>query len=158
MNRLIIILATLLVLSSVGAFPSAFASQSTPFNGHMSGNSQAISSVSNSLTATVYLEHLGKSSLVGTTTVTGSSECGGFVGTEKDTITAANGDRLFLSGKGVSCPAGTTVFHDNVTFTITGGTGRFAHASGSGITQTTIDLTSQTTATFAATIAGIINY
>ena len=147
----------MLAILVVIVFP-AFASNSTPFEGRMSGSSVAISQTSNSIKATVHLEHLGNSQLVGTTTVTGQTECGGFVGTEQDTITSANGDQIFLSGNGTSCPASPAVFQDTVTFAVTGGTGRFAGASGSGTLHTTIDITSLTTATFTATISGSIAY
>ena len=145
------LLAVLLVL---GTSPPVYATHSTPFNGHMSGNSIAVSEISNNITATVYLDHLGKSHLVGTTTVTGRNECGGFVGTEKDTITAANGDEIHLLGSGTSCPKSPTIFQDTVTFTITSGNGRFADARGSGTIHTTIIITSLTTAMFNATING----
>lgn len=151
------IIAIIAVLAQLAIIPPAFATANVPFNGHMSGNSHAISGTSNSITATIFLEHLGKSQLVGTTTVTRQSSCGGFVGTEKDTITAANGDEIFLSGNGISCPRSPTVFQDTVTFTIVGGTGRFIDAAGSGTTQTTIVITSLTTATFTATISGTMN-
>lgn len=144
-----------------GLFPPAFATHATPLNGHMSGNGIATSPITNSITATVFLEHLGKSKLVGTTMVTGSSNCNGFVGKELDTITSANGDMLFLSGHGTSCPTSSNppVFQDTVIYTVTGGTGRFANASGSGTTQTTIVITSPTGAsTFTATITGTISY
>lgn len=49
--------------------------------------------------------------------------------TRSTTLTAANGDVLTLYGTGWTCPA-TSDAHDN--FTITGGTGRFQGAHGSG--------------------------
>jgi hypothetical protein len=150
--------ALLTILVAIGSLPAAFATSTVPFKGHMSGSSIAISQASNNITATVYLEHLGKSHLVGTTTVTGQTKCGGFVGTEKDIITAANGDEIFVFGHGVSCPTSPTVFHDNVTFAVTGGTGRFTGASGSGTVHTTIVITSETTSTFTAIIDGTISY
>lgn len=146
------------LLTVIWAFPAALAAPERPFNGHMSGNSIATSQTTNHITATIFLEHLGKSQLDGTTTVTGFSDCNGFVGTEQDTITAPNGDKIFISGNGVSCPASPTVFQDTVAFTVTGGTGRFSDASGSGKVQTTINITSQTTATFTANISGTIAY
>ena len=157
MTRLIKIPAMLILVAGLAALPSAAAVHTSPFNGHMSGSSVATSEVGNNLTATIFLNHLGRSQLVGTTTVTGQNACGGFIGTEKDTITAPNGDKIFLFGHGVSCPTSPTTFQDTVTFTITGGTGRFADASGSGTTQTAITITSQTTATFTATITGTIS-
>ena len=158
MKKMIMLPVLLAVLSLVSAFPMVFAAHAVPFKGRMSGNGIATSQTSNAITATVYLGHLGKSKLVGTTTVTGLSACGGFVGVETDIITAANGDEVFISGTGISCPASPTVFQDTVTFSITGGTGRFAYASGSGVTQTTIYITSQTTSTFTATISGTISF
>jgi hypothetical protein len=152
------ILAVLTLLVAVGSLPAAFATSAVPFDGHMSGSSIAISPTSNHITATLYLEHLGKSHLVGTTSVTGQTRCGGFVGTETDIITAANGDEIFVFGNGVSCPTSPTVFHDNVTFTVTGGTGHFTGASGSGTVHTTIVITSETTSTFTAIIDGTISY
>lgn len=49
--------------------------------------------------------------------------------TRTTTLTAANGDTITMSGTGLSCAA-TSDAHDN--YTITGGTGRFQGASGSG--------------------------
>src|SRR5690349_855416 len=55
------------------------------------------------------------------------------------TFTAANGDQLFATfvGLGVGDPIATIV----ETLTITGGTGRFAGASGTLVVQRTLDLT-----------------
>jgi hypothetical protein len=158
MKILTMIPALLTVLFTLGSLPAAFATGVVPFEGHLSGSSIATSQASNNITAIVYLEHLGKSHLVGTTTVTGQTKCGGFVGTERDTITAANGDEIFAFGYGVSCSTSPTVFHDNVTFTVTGGTGHFTGASGSGTVHTTIVITSETTSTFTAIIDGTISY
>jgi hypothetical protein len=49
--------------------------------------------------------------------------------TRHTTLTAANGDQITLYGTGWTCAA-TSDAHDN--YTITGGTGRFQGASGSG--------------------------
>ena len=157
----LIIIATLSTLILLGAFSPAFATHPVPFNGRMSGSGTATSQTTNSIVATVHLQHFGKSRLVGTTTVTGTSACGGFVGTEVDTITASNGDKILVSGDGVSCPvsANPIMFQDNVTFTITGGTGRFEHASGSGVVHTAITITSPSgDSTFSASITGTITY
>jgi hypothetical protein len=49
--------------------------------------------------------------------------------TENATLTAANGDKLYLSGAGIAChgPSGTTA---SATLSPTGGTGRFSGATG----------------------------
>ena len=161
MKRIILVPTALCLLTIISILPVVAARHSTPLNGSMTGSGIATSQATNSITATIHLNHLGESSLVGTTTVTGTSDCNGFVGHEEDTITSANGDQLFVSGQGKSCPVSTNplVFQDTVTFTINGGTGRFAHASGSGTTQTTITITSPDGAsTFTATITGSISY
>ena len=161
MKRLIIVPAILSFLIAISTVPATFATHSVPLNGSMSGSGIATSETTNSITATVHLEHLGKSVLVGTTMVTGHSECNGFVGRETDTITSADGDKIFVSGNGVSCPTSSNplTFQDTVTFTVTGGTGRFSNASGSGVTHTTIVITSPSgDSTFTATITGTITY
>jgi len=161
MKTMILIPAILSILTIVGAFPVVFASHATPLEGHMAGTGVATSQTSNNITATVYLTHLGKSMLTGTTMVTGTNECHGFTGHEQDTITSASGDKIFLTGSGTSCPTSTNppMFQDTVTFTVTGGTGRFTHATGSGTTQTTITITSANGASsFTADIDGTISY
>ncbi len=101
---MILVPMVLSALMILGVFPVASAVHATPLEGHMSGTGLATSQTSNSITATVYLTHLGESELIGTTMVTGTNECGGFVGQEHDTITSASGDKIFLSGNGTSCP------------------------------------------------------
>src|SRR5215510_7842242 len=161
MRKISVIAAILSAVVLAGVFPVAFASHSTPLKGSMAGSGVATSQTTNSLTATGHLSHLGRLTLVGTTSVTGASDCGGFVGTEQDTITSQNGDKIFVSGNGVSCPISTSplMFQDTVTFSVTGGTGRFANASGSGAVHTTIVIISQTgDSTFTATIDGTITF
>jgi hypothetical protein len=53
------------------------------------------------------------------------------------TITAANGDRLFLAFSGTGVRTGPSQFDDTLSYTITGGTGRFGGASGSGVIHST---------------------
>jgi hypothetical protein len=72
------------------------------------------------------------------------------------TLTAANGDQLTLEGPGLNCgidtPQGTVVD----LWTVTGGTGRFQGATGSGTKSATIDeLTVPVTAvsTFSGTLS-----
>jgi len=161
MKKLVVFSTILCFLTVIGTLPAVLAVNSTPLKGSLSGTGVATSQTTNSITARIQLTHLGNSSLDGTTIVTGRSDCGGFVGKEIDTITAPNGDKIFLSGNGRSCPVSITplVFNDTVTFSVTGGTGRFSNASGSGVTQTTLTITLPSGAsTFTATIDGTINY
>jgi len=94
--------------------------------------------------------HLGKFSLeiphvvnVATHTAIGSYE-----------FTAANGDKLFADFTGQSAPTATPgVLYIEETATITGGTGRFAHATGSFICERLFDTAAgTTTGSFEGTI------
>jgi hypothetical protein len=73
------------------------------------------------------------------------------------TFVAANGDTLTTSiSNGVLTPQADGSFHGTATFTITGGTGRFAGASGTlsmDLTQKPVDATHQT---FVFTLDGTI--
>ena len=55
------------------------------------------------------------------------------------TITAANGDTITLAGTGTSCPTSPTTADVTDTATVTGGTGRFAGASGTITVRATVD-------------------
>jgi hypothetical protein len=78
---------------------------------------------------------------------------------ETDTYIAANGDKVFLTVHDTLCPTSTpNVFHLSGAFTVTGGTGRFEGASGSGTVQASIVFLSGTTGTFSGTTVGTIAY
>src|SRR2546422_6247128 len=160
MKRLIMIPAILAVLAMLGAFPMAFATHSTPFNGSFTGSFTLLSATAATITGTGHFEHLGKTTFANTASETGAAETceGGFVANEQETFTAANGDELFSSATDVGCPTSPTAFQLTASFTITGGTGRFADASGSGTTQLTGVDTSMTTGTFSGTSTGTISY
>jgi hypothetical protein len=49
-----------------------------------------------------------------------------------ETLTAANGDAINETISGDNCSTGPSTFHFTGTYTIVGGTGRFANATGSG--------------------------
>ena len=150
------ILALVLVL---GTSPIAFAFGSVPFRGSGTGTFSDTSPTTVAITGTGYYEHLGLTTLVFTSTITGAATCGGFTAMERDTYTAANGDKVFLSVSDVLCPTSTpNAFQLSGSFTVTGGTGRFAGASGSGTVQASITFTSATSGTFSGTTAGTIAY
>jgi len=159
MNILVLTPAIMAVLL-VGAFPVVFASHSTPFGGSFSGSFTLTSATTATITSTGNFEHLGKTTFASTATGTGSSAAceGGLTAIEQETFTAANGDQLFSSSMDVICPTSPTAFQLTASFTITGGTGRFADASGSGTTQLSGVDTSMTTGTFSGTSTGTISY
>jgi hypothetical protein len=70
------------------------------------------------------------------------------------TLTAANGDRLFVSYSALTAfPDATGAIHPAGTFTVTGGTGRFAQATGGGVLAADANVAAPaTTATIDGTI------
>lgn len=83
----------------------------------------------------------------------------GVFGGGQITITAANGDQLYLSEEGtfelVMGPMGPVTSLIDLTWQITGGTGRFAGAQGEGTSMPVGDLATSTT---SATLTGWISY
>jgi hypothetical protein len=159
MHMKILIPTILGLLLVFGTSPLVFASTSLPFNGSGSGTFVATSPTTVALTGTGNYEHLGLVHLGFTSTITGTSGCGGFTAMEQDVFTAANGDKLVLSVQDIFCPTSTPGGYTfTATFLITGGSGRFADASGSGNIQGTATFTSQTTGTFAGSTSGTISY
>ena len=69
------------------------------------------------------------------------------------TFTAANGDQLFSTFIGLGVPAGGSMASITERLTITGGTGRFAGASGALVVQRTLD---QSTGESSGSIEGSI--
>jgi len=93
--------------------------------------------------------HLGRFTLVTDVTFAGTE------GAERMTLTAANGDIIFATGTGQVVPSedGTTV-NTVESLTITGGTGRFADATGSFILrQLDVAPTHSSSASFKGTIS-----
>jgi len=76
-------------------------------------------------------------------------------GTGPATFTAANGDTLFTSGVGQATPISPTVVSIVEVYTITGGTGRFADATGTFTLVRTLD---QTTGVSTGTFSGAIDH
>jgi len=164
MKRMILVPAILAVLAVLRAFPAAFATHSRPLNGSFSGSFTITSTMPTTkatITATGHFEHLGMTTFEGKAAATGMSECGGFTATEQETFTAANGDQIFASATDVACPTSNpNVIHVTASATITGGSGRFAHASGSFTTDVSAMAASPTatTGTISGTSTGTITY
>ena len=155
----LVMIPVVLGVMVLATFPVVFASHSTPFNGSFSGSFTFTSQTAATVSGTGQLSHLGKTTFAAVSTTTGPASCqGGFVATEQDTFTAANGDKLFITANETACPTSTTSFQLTGPLTITGGTGRFEHASGSGSVDINAVMTSQTGGTFTATSTGTITY
>jgi hypothetical protein len=74
------------------------------------------------------------------------------------TLTAANGDQVFVTSAGTFCQSSLTNATDVGSWTVTGGTGRFTGATGSGPYTTTILINSDgsggtSTSTYSGTIS-----
>ena len=91
---------------------------------------------------TCQLSHLGR------TAYTGVLEIDFVAGTQTGTrtLTAANGDQLFMTAVGTSAPSGPGTRSISATLTVTGGTGRFAGARGEVHATGTANLITSTTA------------
>jgi hypothetical protein len=154
-----LLLAALGLLTVVSAFPAAFASHSTPFNGSGTGTFTDTSPTTVLITGTGNYDHLGLTTLRFPSTITGPAVCGGFTATEQDNYTGGNGDSVYLTVHDTICPTSTPgAFQLDGSFTITGGTGRFADASGSGTVSAAVTFTSATSGTFAGKQTGTITY
>lgn len=68
----------------------------------------------------------------------------GHAETRTTTFVAANGDQITLEASGYSCPTGETTLTAVDAYVVTGGTGRFSGASGSGTINSMIDLANGT--------------
>jgi hypothetical protein len=154
-----LILSVLGLLTILSVFPATFAAHSSPFNGSGSGTFTDTSPTTVLVTGTGYYDHLGFTTLRFPSTITGQAACGGFTATEQDTYTASNGDSVLQTVHDTICPTNApNAFTLTGSFTVTGGTGRFADASGSGTVQASITFTSATTGTFSGTQTGTITY
>jgi len=139
--------------TALAAFIAApvFAGSALPFKSAGSGTESSLSAAGCQFTlagctvesdGTAISSHLGKGAYTSTLTIdwaaATSNGSGGYCAPASgtSTLTAANGDSLTFSESGTVCEVGATgigVPHSfNGTYTITGGTGRFVGAGGTG--------------------------
>jgi hypothetical protein len=114
---------------------SAAAGPQVPFRASYSGTAYFTSDTTAVFNGTGIATYLGLSINENDIKVLGpAGSCpGGFVNVNKETLTAANGDTLELTGRhDVGCPTRPGVVHGTGDWTVTGGTGRFAGATGQG--------------------------
>lgn len=133
-------LSALFALASTDGASRAIAATQVPFTAQFSG------AITFSPTATGFPvhvsgsgdgSHLGRSTNSGTVLLLNETNTAcpttGFVVQNTQTLTAANGDQIFLSITDHPCPAGGPgLFSGSDPYTITGGTGRFTGATGQG--------------------------
>lgn len=104
-----------------GIFEGAFAINPATLQLHFAGDGPA--------------SHLGESAIVGDSQLVPSGPGCFQIVTDTVTLTAANGDQLVLTNSGEDCFDETGHIIGVATFTVTGGTGRFDGASGTGTTE-----------------------
>lgn len=111
-----------------------------------------------------YFVGKGTASYVGTVTsngradVTGvdNSTCiGGVANVNQETFTDLKDDSLTITSQDVACPTGAAQFHGRGHWVITGGSGIFTGATGSGLFDGHSDFVA---GTFAATLSGTISF
>ena len=127
---------TLAVISIVMVAQSVHAQTDVPFKGVFEGTF-AINPVTLQLhfSGEGTASHLGESDIVGESQLAPTGPGCFQIATDAVTLTAANGDQLFITNSGQDCFDSTGHIVGNAIFTVTGGTGRFAGASGTGTTQ-----------------------
>jgi hypothetical protein len=74
--------------------------------------------------------------------------------TRETTLTGANGDRITLHATGQGCQTGPTTLAAVDFYVVTGGTGRFSGATGSGTINVTVD---QATRTAVTRFSGVLS-
>ncbi len=139
----------------VGNSASAAGTQ-VPFQASYSGTAAFTSATTALFTGKGIATHLGSSTNENHITVSGPSSCpGGFANINVETLTAANGDTLVLTGDhDQACPTGPNAFHGTGHWTVTGGTGRFAGATGQGTFDGSADFNQ---GTFSFQLTGTIS-
>ena len=135
-HMLVVILIAMGIIGIGANSASAAAGHQVPFRASYSGTAAFNSATGTALfTGTGIASHLGRSTNVNNITVwSGPVSCpGGFANINVETLTAANGDKLVLTGDhDQGCPAGPNAVHGTGDWIVTGGTGRFAGATGQG--------------------------
>jgi hypothetical protein len=132
-NSTILPLLTALVLSAI----TANASEELPFRLGDEGTITFTSPSTATTAGTGNATHLGRIMSDGNLTIVGQVSCAdnevGFSAEMQDTFTAANGDKVTTAITMQLCPIAPGIYHGVGTYVVTGGTGRFANATGSGV-------------------------
>ena len=133
-HTLVVMLIAMATIGIGGHPASAAGTHQVPFQASYSGTAAFTSATTALFTGTGTARHLGRSTNVNHITVSGPASCpGGFANINIETLTAANGDKLVLTGDhDVGCLIAPKVVHGTGDWTVTGGTGRFAGATGQG--------------------------
>ena len=126
-----LVIATLLV----GSGPAGATSAEVPFRAEAEGHIAPTSETTTAWSGTGLATHLGTVAGAGSIAITGGDEScpGGLANVHTATLTAADGATLTLTSSDVACPVSAHEFQGSGHWTVTGGTGRFAGVTGSGL-------------------------
>jgi len=127
-------LAALAMLATIGLVP-AFAAEMVPYKASAAGSFTANQTMTQlHLVGTGNATRLGAITSNGVIDILGPAACGGFVIHDNQILTSTDtGEQIYISVDGEACPTATPgVYQILAPFTVTGGTGRFAGASGQG--------------------------
>jgi hypothetical protein len=132
-NSTILPVLTALALSAT----TATARENLPFRLGDEGTITFTSESTATTAGTGNATHLGRITSDGNLTIVGEASCidneVGFLAEMQDTFTAANGDKVMTAITMQLCPIAPGIYHGVGTYIVTGGTGRFANATGSGV-------------------------
>jgi hypothetical protein len=134
-RHLLVVMLVTIATIGIGVNSASAADTQVPFHASYSGTAAFTSATTALFTGTGVASHLGRSTNVNHITVSGpATSCpGGFANINVETLTAANGDTLVLTGDhDVGCPTVPGVVHGTGDWIVTGGTGQFAGATGQG--------------------------
>jgi hypothetical protein len=133
-SRLLAATAATVALTATIAAPVFAAQNAVPFKANYEGTlTWTIPMQAADLSGSGNGTHLGNSQLQGAfEVVSPATTCEGFNTRHLDTLTAANGDQLFVEIHDLTCAVAPGLYHCVGTYTVTGGTGRFEGATGEG--------------------------
>jgi hypothetical protein len=103
---------------------------------------------------------IGAVQMQGNISIQGPADCpNGFVATHDDVLTASTRDQVWMTITEKSCPrpSDPSTYDCTGTYTMTGGTGRFATVGGNGTWAGSVHFTSQASADFNTSYSGIIS-
>jgi hypothetical protein len=156
------VLATLLAavgVCLVALAPAAAARSDVPFKARLSGTATFTSPSSVEFHGAGQATHLGRFTnggiaILGPPTDGCPDGAQGIPAVHTETLVAANGDELVIRMVNVACPTGPASFRGTGRWTVTGGTGRFAHVTGAGSNEGNADFA---TNTFELTLRGTLS-
>ena len=122
------------VALGLGVRPAFAGDGSVPFKASYAGSAAMTSQTTVSFNGSGNATHMGWSTNTGTADITGpaTSCAGGIANVNTETRTDNHGDTLTIVSIDVACPTGPGQVHGTGHWTVSGGTGRFAGATGQG--------------------------